>query len=678
MSVRIHDTESSKRILEIRSEAGASVKALAFHPDGSKLVVATSTSGTEPIHAARVWDSTSGRPVGPPLTHQAAIADVAFSPDGRKVVTASEDHTAQMWDAETGRPAGPSMLHNQQVKSARFAPDGRTLATQDHDGLVHNWDAVTGRRVGVATHAALLPTNRARFTGATHTALWREARPALPLVAEMRLRRTDKRRPGERVFLSPDRSKALKANDQGWGRLVDVATGLPRGAPLRHPWGIGDVAFSPDGKKVVVGSHDKPSFLGGSTASLCQIVDTATGQPLWTLPHLNWVRGLAYSPDGKQVVSGDFNGFVHFWDAETGKESAQPLRQPSIILGLALSPDGRTLAVQHSYQGATSEGVLLWDVKSRTRKGPPLPGASGNMYQFSPDSKWLAIMILNVGCRLWDTTTGQPTGVFIPADDAGRGQVLFSRDSGTLLTASEKGTVRLWETATGRPIGKPMLHATSVGAMAFSPDAEGKYILIGCADGIFRLWDRATCRPLGPPVSHHGSNCQGEFSPDGRSFITSASDGSVRVWPVPSTPPDDAPDRLRLRLEVRTGLTLEGGETIEHLLAEEWEARRKRLAELEGSEQNAQVGYLDDRAWHEQQARDAEQECDAFAARWHLDRLIELDKASRGRKPPQKGLAIPPGAFAPGSPDWRLFARRARAKRLSDVSSRRSATMRWP
>jgi tetratricopeptide (TPR) repeat protein len=180
--------------------------------------------------------------------------------------------------------------------------------------------------------------------------------------------------------------------------------------------------------------------------------------------------------------------------------------------------------------------------------------------------------------------------------------------------------------------------------MAFSPDAGAKYILIGCGDGTFRLWDRATCRPLGPVVCHHAGGLEGRFSPDGRSFVTSAWDGSARLWPMPVFPLEESCDRLRLRLEVRTGLTLRGGETVQHLRAEEWQSRWKRLVELEGSADSAAAGYLDDRAWHERQARDAEEECHPFAAKWHLDRLI---------------------ALAGASSKWHLYARRARAAAMA-------------
>jgi WD40 repeat protein/tetratricopeptide (TPR) repeat protein/tRNA A-37 threonylcarbamoyl transferase component Bud32 len=675
--VHLHDAATGKIVQELPLESRAGVACLAFSPDGNKLVVAPATTGKVRPAPARVWDLTSGgrrppagQPLGQPLLHTGPIKSVAFSPDGQQIVTASADGTAQRWDAASGQPVGPALHHGQGVASACFAPDGRTLTTRDEQGTLFCWDAATGQRLaGTLPRSSAGPPQHLAdgkylltaedFSPSvvwdhdcTHALIWQAPRGAsapLPLgEARAWQQRADANRPREEVFFSPDRTTALRINSHGWVRLVDVASGQPRGRPQRHPWPLTAAAFSPDSKRVAVTSHDLGAGEGGSTACLWQVLDTTTGQPVSPLlPHPNWVRSLAFSPDGRALLTGGFDGLVHFWDAATGRELGQPLRQPSIVLSFALSPDGQTLAVHHSWEGAGRHGLVLWDVPRRRRKGPTLPGEPGTRYLFSPDSKVLATIQPGEDVyRLWDTATGAPTGVVLRTEPARVSQVLFSPDSRTLLTGSQKGTVRLWEIATGRPLGKPMLHLAEVLQVAFSPDPEGKYILIGYGDDSYRLWDRDTCRPLGPPIYHRTEINACTFTPDGRSFATSAVDGSIRVWPVPSLPADDgqaSASHDRLRLEVRTGLTLRNSETVEQLRPDEWQARQQRLVELEGSAESACGGFLDDRTWHDRQAREAEQEGDSCAAAWHLDRLL---------------ASSPPAGPAP---DWRLYARRARA-----------------
>ena len=81
-------------------EHGGEVNSASFSPDGKRLVTA-SHDGT-----ARVWDAGTGKPVGEPMTHRAAVESASFSPDGKRVVTASKDLTARVWDAGTGKPVG--------------------------------------------------------------------------------------------------------------------------------------------------------------------------------------------------------------------------------------------------------------------------------------------------------------------------------------------------------------------------------------------------------------------------------------------------------------------------------------------------------------------------------------------------------------------------------------------
>ena len=97
----------------------ARLRAASFSPDGRRIVTASDDK------TARVWDAESGKPVGEPMRHEDAVRAASFSPDGRRIVTASEDKTARVWDAESGKPVGEPMRHEDTVRRQVSAADGR-------------------------------------------------------------------------------------------------------------------------------------------------------------------------------------------------------------------------------------------------------------------------------------------------------------------------------------------------------------------------------------------------------------------------------------------------------------------------------------------------------------------------------------------------------------------------
>jgi WD40 repeat protein len=113
------------------------VSAVAFSPDG-KILLTGSLDST-----ARLWDAATGRPAGPPLTHRSTVRAAAFSPNGKTVITASEDNTARLWDATTGQPVGPPLMHEGSVWAVAFSPDGRTVITGSNDTTARLWDIAT-------------------------------------------------------------------------------------------------------------------------------------------------------------------------------------------------------------------------------------------------------------------------------------------------------------------------------------------------------------------------------------------------------------------------------------------------------------------------------------------------------------------------------------------------------
>ena len=127
---------------------GEIVASAGFSPDGKRVVTASWDK------TARVWDADTGKPVGEPMTHSDEVNSASFSPDGKRVVTASYDKTARVWDASSGAPIGPALEHDSSVTQGAFSPDSSRVATVSEDGTARVWNAASGALIGVPLQTA--------------------------------------------------------------------------------------------------------------------------------------------------------------------------------------------------------------------------------------------------------------------------------------------------------------------------------------------------------------------------------------------------------------------------------------------------------------------------------------------------------------------------------------------
>ncbi|HZS05184.1 MAG TPA: caspase family protein [Blastocatellia bacterium] len=348
---------------------------IAFSPDGKALA-----SGAG-FGAIKLWDTASGEVRRVLRPHSVAVPSVAFSGDGRMLVTGSDgelwgDNAVKLWDL-TGNGAMRALAgHRNSPVATAFSPDSATLASGGNDQTVRLWDSTAGGRRLILTGTDLNANALAFSPDGRMVAAGRGGSTGNPFNMGIQVTEYSQENPID---------------------IWDVASGkwllkLPGHRSMVHA-----VVFSPDGRTLVSGA----GFSQMETA----LWDTATGTKIRTLPGM----GLAFSSDGKTLAVANDDNVIELWDAATGAKlhtlegSASPA---------AFSPDGKFLAT-----GGADNSIRLWDVATAT-ESRALAGHTNSVTSlaFNPDGNILASGSLDARTKLWEVTTGRELATLVALD----------------------------------------------------------------------------------------------------------------------------------------------------------------------------------------------------------------------------------------------------------------------
>jgi WD40 repeat protein/serine/threonine protein kinase len=467
---------------------GQPIHSLAFSPDGRWIITAAHELGQDESAPGEwvLWDTATGRAIESRPTRGSWV--VAVAPSGTMVaaglaIGSGNPGTVSLWKMGADRlpcltdePARVIRTELACPRGLAFSPDGRRIATISCNpgSCLELWEVETGTRARAISIAS------------------------------------------SRIFavaFRPDGKQLATACTDGSVTLYDATTGETAGSLRGHTGAVYDVAYSPDGSRIMTCGQDET----------VRVWSSASGRAIHVLHgHDSFVRAVAISPDGTRIASASEDNAVRIWDAVNGKEIGRLRGHSRFVTTVAFSPDGRRIA------SASEDGtVKMWN--SAVNEPPiTLPHASWvPSVAFSPQGSTFATACRDGVIRLWDCVTLQPIRAIEERSESITGLVI-SPDGTRIASTGWEGYIRLWDTATGRMILKIRGHENRTIGVAFS--RNGRWLASTGWEGTVRLWEAQSGELVRDFDGPRGIALSVAISPDSKRIASAFTDGTVRVW----------------------------------------------------------------------------------------------------------------------------------------------------
>jgi WD40 repeat protein len=321
--LNLWDIQTGELLSSLHTPAG--LLAVAFHPDGKRVIAASADQ------TVRIWDLETGRSPVSFTDESASPQCMAVSFDGKRAFTGGNDHRIKVWDLEPGRDVHTLRGHAKEVRSVAYSPDGSLLLSASTDGTLRLWDVATAKELrtlpGGTVHANIAMSFNGRHAAAASE---------------------------QKVYIW----------DIGTRKQIQC---------IHHEAPISTVALSPDGKHVLT-----------STANHCYLWELQTGKKLRKFQgHADTVVSSAFSPDGRTLITGSHDKNVRAWDVESGKLVHTFSGHRDIVWTVAVTPDGKT-----AVSGSEDRTVRHWDLRTGNELRRMERAGLGTPIAFNAEARW--------------------------------------------------------------------------------------------------------------------------------------------------------------------------------------------------------------------------------------------------------------------------------------------------
>jgi len=563
-TVKLWDAFSGALLTDLKGHTSV-VTSAHYSPDGKRIVTASgdlSALINDDIISgdliAKLWDATTGKLMVDVRGHTAAIYDASFSPDGKRLLTASGDSTAKIWDAATGVLLFDIKEHSAAVYAALFSPDGKKIVTTAKDRTVKLWEVSSGKiLIDFKSKATLLPQfspdgKKMLIASDNQITVWDVTPGRLLLHLKGH---TDNIISAE---YSADAKKIVTASRDSTAIVWDAATG-ERLTDLKLNTNSGNTIFSPDGNKILNNFRSTKQIIQPGTKSfslqkiilkniyITKIWDAASGELLAVLDgRMDDDYFNAFSPDGKKIVTLSDDNELKVWEFPSGKLLLNLTDNTPSLYAARFSLDGKKIVTSSRDKYNT---VTIWDAHS----GELLTHLKGHTevvsgVMFSPDGKKILTTpghltgLLkeydNYSGKLWDITSGKMIASLKGNTDLIWSQQ-FSPDGNKIVTNSfNDRNIKLWNAHTGELLIAFKGHQNIITSSEFSSDS--RKIITASWDGTAKIWTAASGTLLLDLKGHTDNVNTASFSPDGKKIVTAAgnltfrpqesADNTAKVW----------------------------------------------------------------------------------------------------------------------------------------------------
>lgn len=566
--VKIWDIETGALMKSLEGHA-SKVNSVRYSPDGN-LIVTASKDGT-----VRIWDANSATELFVLEGDDSPVNSAVFSPDGKRIASVSENTMVSIWDVASGEKIKEIYGNMDEVFSVAFSPDGKQVLTASRDTSVRIFDVyseeelfhVAGTEMGMALTASFSPDGKKVMSvsfddNSIH--VWDASSGAELLRIQETCFFADFSPDGREIvtdslsfYDSVTGAKTMKLNIKG----VEYVTFKPAPTPgLR--WVIAGLN---DGsifiKKAV--SEDAPieflvfqrcnravfspnsNFIAADTLGSYTILvwDIRSEKPpICLIGHSRPIETIAFSPDGKLLVSASHDKTIRIWDVETGKALKIITGHREIVNSAFFSPDGKRI-VSTSYDHT----IRIWDVDSGKESQKWLDDDTYDHAIFSSDGKQILSYSYDT-IRVRDAVSGTELRTLTVYED---GTCTFSPDGKLYASAlANDKTIRIVEIASGKELRSMSGHKDMIVGVVFSPDG---HLLLSKGYETMRIWDVQSGKEL--KCYYEKKVNVASFNNDATQILGVPWDGlSIKFWKFP--PLQELIDQTRERFKDRP-LTLE-------------------------------------------------------------------------------------------------------------------------